>query len=70
MRLSKQSKDYLDLLFSMFYQHHKDRQRLLHKILSYEKPDNPPAYLMYLYDSAKKLERDAFIMIRNTYERL
>ena len=67
MRLSKESKEYLDLLFSMFYQHHKDRQRLLHKILSYEKP---PAYLMYLYDSAKKLERDAFIMIRNTYERL
>ena len=70
MRLSKQSKDYLDLLFSMFYQHHKDKQRLLHKIRSYEKSDKPPAYLMYLYDSAKKLERDAFIMIRNTYERL
>ena len=67
MRLSEQSKEYLDMLFSMFYHHHKDRQRLLHKILSFE---NPPAYLMYLYDSAKKLERDAFLMIRNTYERL
>ena len=67
MRLSEQSKEYLDMLFSMFYQHHKDRQRLLHKILSYEKP---PSYLMYLYDSAKKLEREAFLMIRNTYEAL
>ena len=67
MRLSKQSKEYLDMLFSMFYHHHKDRQRLLNKILSYEKP---PAYLMYLYDSAKKLEREAFLMIRNTYEAL